>query len=115
MKEIQVVARCRIHEGKLEAFKAAARACLANTREKDKGTLEYDWFFNPDKTECVVLETYRDSEAVLGHVENLGEKVHALLGTCDFSIELFGDVSPALRELLEAFPHRIYDHYFQGL
>ena len=65
MEELQVTARCKIHDGKLDAFKVAAQECLKSVREEDNGTLQYDWFFNEDHTECVVRERYRDSEAIL--------------------------------------------------
>jgi quinol monooxygenase YgiN len=65
MNELQVTARIRIHDGKLDDFKNAAERCVTSVREKDTGTLQYDWFFNDDETECVVRERYRDSDAVI--------------------------------------------------
>lgn len=49
-----------------------ADQCIAVAKEKDPNTLQYDWFFNPDQTECVVREKYADSDAVLAHIQNLG-------------------------------------------
>jgi quinol monooxygenase YgiN len=46
MKAIQVTARAAIHEGKLEEFKVLAAQCMRTVRERDSGTLQYDWFFN---------------------------------------------------------------------
>jgi hypothetical protein len=65
LKELQVTARLKIRDGQFEAFKAAAKECLRSVVERDDGTLQYDWFLNEAKTECVVRETYRDSDAVL--------------------------------------------------
>ena len=31
-----------------------AASAMQSVREKDSGTLQYDWFFNNDETECVV-------------------------------------------------------------
>lgn len=115
MRQIQVTARCRIHEGKLNAFKTAADVCLRSVREKDHGTTQYDWFFNADRTECVVRETYRDSDAVLGHIANLDDALGTLLCTCDLlSLEIYGEPSPALLKAVESLPHKVYD-YFHGL
>jgi quinol monooxygenase YgiN len=113
MKELEVAALCKIHDGKLDAFKAAAAACLQSVREKDTGTLQYDWFFNENLTECVVRERYRDSEAVLEHIANMGDAFGALLGTCDLSLEVFGDPSAELAEATSALPTRVYS-FFQG-
>ena len=72
MSELQVTVRLTIHDGKLSEFKEVAAQLMQSVRENDSGTLQYDWFFNADQTECVVRERYRDSEAVLEHVANLG-------------------------------------------
>ena len=114
MKQIQLTARLRIHPGKLHAFKVAAAACLRCVREKDTGTTQYDWFFSADEAECVVRETYADSEAVLGHTENVGEALGELLSTCDISLELYGEPSSALLKAVEGLPCQLYSH-FQGL
>jgi quinol monooxygenase YgiN len=43
-------------------------------RTKDTGTLQYEIYFNDDQSECIVLERYRDSEALIEHLANLGVK-----------------------------------------
>lgn len=96
MSELQVTARLKVHDGKLAEFKAAAERCVTSVRENDSGTLQYDWFFNADETECVVRERYRDSDAVLEHIANMGDAFGALLGVCDILLEVYGDPSPEL-------------------
>ena len=113
MTELQITARCKINDGRLDAFRAVAERCLRSVRERDDGTLQYDWFFNQDRTECVVRERYRDSEAVMQHIANLGETMGALLETCDLSVEVFGDPSVELVEAITAIPTQVYS-YFQG-
>ena len=114
MNEIQVTARLTIHKGKLDDFKAIAAACIQSVREKDTGTLQYDWFFNDDQTVCEVRERYRDSEAVLEHIGNLGDTFGALLGVCDMSLGVYGTPSPALLKASEGLDLVIYS-YFDGL
>ena len=111
LKELQVTARCKIHDGKLDAFRAVAQECMKSVREKDDGTLQYDWFFNEDQTECVVCERYRDSEAVMQHIANLGETMGALLETCDLSLEVFGDPTPELIDATKALPTKVYGSF----
>ena len=40
----------KIREGKLDGFKRQAAVCISQVKEKDPGTLQYDWFLNSDKT-----------------------------------------------------------------
>lgn len=99
MSAIQLTARGVIQAGKLEEFKVLAAQCMRTVREKDSGTLQYDWFLNEGQTECVVRETYRDSEAVLEHIAHLGATLGAILSVSDWTFEVFG--SPSL-ELIAA-------------
>ena len=99
MKAIQVTARGTIHKDKLEEFKVLAAQCMRIVREQDSGTLQYDWFLNEAQTECVIRETYRDSEAVLEHIANLGATMGAVLTVADWTFEVYGSPS---RELVQA-------------
>ncbi|MEN8143739.1 MAG: antibiotic biosynthesis monooxygenase [Gemmatimonadota bacterium] len=111
MSALQVTARLKIHEGKLDEFKQVAAQCMQSVREKDSGTLQYDWFFNDDQTECVVRETYRDSDAVLEHIGNLGEIMGALLGVSDMDLEVFGTPSDELAEAAAELAPRVYSPF----
>ena len=102
--EIDVIARCSIHEGKLNSFREVAARCLSNVRAKEKGAMRYDWYLNTEQKECVVIERYRDSEAVLEHIANLGENLEALTACCDLWIELYGNPSKELAETAAAMP-----------
>lgn len=108
MNALQVTARLTIHEGKLEQFKELAAQCMRSVHERDVGTLQYDWFFNDDQTECVVRETYKDSGAVLEHIANLGDTMRALLGVCSMHLEVYGSPSPELVKAAAALAPKIY-------
>lgn len=108
MSELQVSARLKIHPGKLEEFEAAARTCVEIVRERDSGTLEYDWYLSEDGSECEVRERYRDSEAVLEHLTNLGDQFGALLAIADLSVEIYGEPSAELLEATAAIPTKVY-------
>src|SRR5262245_1570900 len=88
MNELQSIARLKIHPGKLEEFKRLAAKCMESVRTRDTGTLQYDWFFSSDYSECLVYERYRDSEAFVEHITNLGETMAALFETCSGSGEM---------------------------
>jgi quinol monooxygenase YgiN len=100
MSKIQVSARIKIPHGMLEEFKRQAGECIKQVKEKDVGTLQYDWFLNGDKTECEVREVYESSDAALVHQSNLSEPLQILfekLGSVP-SIVIYGDPSAELLE-----------------
>lgn len=111
MKSIQATARFQIHEGNLDEFKKVANECIAVTKEKDPGTLQYDWFLNPDQSEFVVRESYSNSDAVLAHLGNLGELFDKILQLADFSIEVYGDPSEELQKAAAALKPGVYSFY----
>jgi quinol monooxygenase YgiN len=108
MSELQSIARLKIHDGKLAEFKRLAAKCTELVRTKDTGTLQYESYLNSDNTECLVFERYRDSQALLDHLKNMGETMTAILQTCDASGEICGTPSPELVEQFKDSPVQIY-------
>ena len=80
-------------------------------RTQDTGTLQYDTYFNDDQTECVVLERYRDSDALLEHAEHLGDLMAAVIATGSVEGELLGEPSAELRAKLAGSPVRLLTLY----
>ena len=97
MSELQGIGRFMFHEGELEEFKRLAAQCMEIVRAKDTGTLQYNIYFNDDQSECIVLERYRDSEALIEHAAHLGDLGEAIFATGWVSGELLGEPSAELR------------------
>jgi hypothetical protein len=66
-------------------------------RTKDTGTLQYDIFFNDDQSECIVVERYQDSSALMEHAQHVGHLVEAILATGWVSSEMLGEPSAEVR------------------
>jgi len=116
METLRLIFRMRIHDGKLEAFKAVAAEILdiviANGGD---GTVDYDWFMNDDESECVVVETFADSEALLAHADRVNEPAVRMFGMCDLeNLWLCGNPSPAVVEKTSAYGAGVY-RYLQRL
>lgn len=96
MNKIQASAKLKIPDGKLEEFKQAARDYIKEIKEKDKGTLQSDWFISNDNSECEIRETWESSEAAREHQKNLAEFSMKFFGKFDlpYLITVYGDVSP---------------------
>ncbi len=101
MSELLGIARFKFHEGEVEEFKRLSAQAMEIVRTKDSGTLQYDIDLNDDESECMVIERYRNSEALIEHFENLGELSEAILATVSVVHgEVLGEVSAALRAAL---------------
>jgi quinol monooxygenase YgiN len=97
MGELQGIARFRFHEGKVEDFKRLSAECMEIVRTKDTGTLQYEIFFNDDESECIVLERYRDSDALIEHGANVRDLMEPILATASVAGEVLGEPSAELR------------------
>lgn len=106
--ELQGIARFKFHEGKVEEFKRLSAQCLEIVRAKDPGTLQYDTYLNHDETEAVVLERYRDSEALIEHAANLDDLMEAVLATGSVVGELLGEPSAELKAKLAGSPVGVF-------
>ena len=111
MSELKVTARFKIPGSNVAEFKSLARACMECVRDKDTGTLQYDWFFNEDGTECMVHETYASSDAVLEHVGNLGDLFGSLLGISELALEVFGAPTEELAAATSSLDVTVYGHF----
>ena len=100
MSELQGIVRFNFHEGKVEEFKRLSAQAMEIVRAKDTGTLQYDTYFNDDQSECIVLERFRNSEALIEHAEHLGDLTKAILATGSVTGELLGEPSAELRAKL---------------
>jgi len=112
MSELQSIVRFRFHEGQQEEFKRLSAVCMEIVRTRDPGTLQYDTFFNEDETECIVLERFRDLEALLQHSANIGDELMAqIVATAECHGELLGDVPAEIRADLAGGPVQVFLPY----
>lgn len=108
MSKISVRFVLTLHDGRIDALRGIATKCVAAVREKDTGTLQYDWYLSPDGKECVVLETYESSEAFLDHMGNVGPLLGELMELGTGHLDIFGEPSHELREAAAAFEPAIH-------
>jgi quinol monooxygenase YgiN len=108
VSELQGIARFKFHPGQVEEFKRLSAQCMEIARAKDTGTLQYEIYFNDDESECIVLERYRDSAALIEHTANLGALGEAIFATGSVSGELLGKPSAELRANLADSPVRLF-------
>ena len=116
--KLQISANMKIRPGMIEGFKNQAAECISKVKQKDPGTLQYDWFLNDDNTECEIREIYENSDALLAHVENLREPLRILFErfATDHSVVIYGDPSAQLLENAKSrgVSFKIYS-FLQGL
>src|SRR6476660_5355531 len=86
----------QFHAGKLEEFKRLSTRLMEVVRTKDTGTLQFEIYFNDDQSECIVLERYKDLEALMEHGANVGELANAIFATGAATSACLGEPSAEL-------------------
>ncbi len=78
----------RIHPGKSDDFRAVCTEFVGKTRD-EPGCLFYGFSFDGDEAHC--REGYEDANAVLAHLENVGDLLQKALGLADITrLEVHG-------------------------
>lgn len=103
MSQFEVRAHMKVREGELGGFRRQAAELMRITREKDTGTLAYDWFVSSDGTECEVREAYVDADALVQHALNVRDARAAMFAefAYDHRMAFYGEPSPGLLALVE--------------
>jgi quinol monooxygenase YgiN len=102
--KLDVSARMTVRPGKLEGFKRQAAECIKQTKEKDNGTLRYDWYLSADQTKCEIRESYASSDALIEHRLNIGAALDKLFSEFadDHRVVIYGTPSEKLFDRVNA-------------
>lgn len=102
-ESIQVYTKFHIHPGEAENFQRIALQLLDIVKEKDAGTPRYDSFYNPDLTECVLMDTYADTNGMYSHMRHCAKVHHELTDRSTMTVEFLGLPPPAAMKGIASF------------
>lgn len=103
-----IVPYFKVHDGKLEAFKALCGQFVEKTEQEPK-CLYYGFSFDGDAAHC--REGYADAAGLLAHLENVGPLLEEALKIADITrLEVHGPEAElaALREPLAGLDPRFF-------
>jgi quinol monooxygenase YgiN len=109
--QIQYAVKWRIHDGKLDEFKALADQANQLVEQNEPDMLGYHWYFDADEKNCTLIEQFPDSAHILVHLGNVGEILGKLVEVSDISIDSYGSVSDEARGALDPLGAVYHDHY----
>lgn len=105
---IEIFTRFFINPGELETFQAYADEILAIVREKDPGTIRYDWFYDKAGEQCIAMDTYAGWDGTVTHMKNCHEPHDALLKHSKMITEFLGRLKPDLEARLASFKPYVF-------
>ncbi|MBX3509570.1 MAG: hypothetical protein KF700_00095 [Hyphomonadaceae bacterium] len=102
MSKVWVKGRARAKD--VRAFEAWAAELVEKIRTTDKGTLAFGVYPVGAGDEYIFLELYKDSDAALSHLANVGDLLGRMGDVAEITaaLEVYGNVSDQLRETYAA-------------
>ena len=107
-EELIGIGRLKLHEGKLEEFKRLSAHVMEIVRTLDTGTLQFDIYFNDDQSECILIERYKDSAALMEHAAHVGDIMAPIFATGTLSSEMLGVPSAQLTAMMTGSDVRLF-------
>jgi len=100
-----------IKEGKLDDFKAVVNTMIEMTDVNEPNTLVYEYHINEDGTECHLLETFKDSDAFMVHLGNVGHLFDMLFESATMTrAKIYGSPSAELQQALNPLGVEYFAH-----
>jgi len=98
-QDIRKVVEVAIDEGRLDEFKQVANEFIQRVELSEPDTVSYEWFLDVDGNKCYILEWYKDSPALLAHLDNIRDLYGDLLEVSKITrLEVFGNPSIEVRQ-----------------
>ena len=96
-------AEVTIQEGKKEEYKKLIQDMSRVVEANEPDTINYRFYLNKSETECIIWETYANSEAVLAHINGVASqtilpKVHSVSRIS--RLDVYGNPSEELQKVL---------------
>jgi quinol monooxygenase YgiN len=110
-QEVITNATFDIHKGQSEMFEEVAQLMIAAAM-REPGCLGYEWFFSADGSQCHLIETYADADAMLAHINGhtIQTLIPKLMETASLSsVEFYGDPGPAAKGVLEGVGAKFFE------
>ena len=110
MSKVWVKGRARAKNGDVKRFEAWAAELVAKISASDPDTLAFGVYPTGENDEYVFLELYKDSQAAIGHMANVGPLLQRMGDVADQTgdpLEVYGEVSDELRDMYAAWNAKV--------
>lgn len=93
-----------VRDGQLDDARVLMDEMVTSTLD-ESGTRGYEWFLSEDGGHCHINERYADSDAVMAHLGNFGEKFAERFLACfePTTLSVYGEPSAEARAALDGF------------
>ncbi len=105
MQELRVLTRIT-NISNVDKFKMLFRKAFIIAAQ-ESGTLQYECYLDVEGKSCTHLETFKNSDAVAVHVQNIASIFQEIVQICDLEFIVLGDRDEKITVLAEQFGAKI--------
>lgn len=111
-KQVQYTSEFTLPEGKTEEFKRILHSIIESVEKNEPDLNAYQVYLNPEQNKAFIVEWFRNSEAILTHLGNVGSLFPELLAIAPIvRFEVFGDLTKEAEDALRAIGAKIFKYH----
>ena len=110
--QINVRAEFNVEKGKIEEFKKLIQDMSRMVENDEPDTINYQFYLNRSETKCMVHETYKNSESVIGHITGVASKtiLPKIFNISKLNrLDVYGNPSEELQKVIASFDSQIFN------
>ncbi|MEJ7767149.1 MAG: antibiotic biosynthesis monooxygenase [Chitinophagaceae bacterium] len=111
-KQIQYTAELTIADGKIDEFKRIMHSFVETVHQNEPNMNAYQVYLNAEENKAFVVEWFKNSEAVLAHLADVGPMLPELLAIAPITrLEVFGNLTKEAEDALKSIGAKIFKYH----
>jgi hypothetical protein len=111
-KQVQYTSEFTIVEGKIEEFKRIMHSIIESVEKNEHDMNAYQVYLNAEENKAFIVEWFKNSEAILLHLANVGPIFPGLLAIAPvMRLEVFGNVTKEAEDALRSIGAQIFKYH----
>lgn len=111
-KQVQYTGELTIANGKLDEFKRIMRSFVETVQKNEPDMNAYQVYLNEEESKAYVVEWFKNSEAVLAHLADVGPMLPELLAVAPITrLEVFGNLTKEAEDAVKSIGATIFKYH----
>ena len=111
-KQIQYTAELTIADSKIDEFKRIMHSFVETTHKNEPDMNAYQVYLNAEENMAYIVEWFKNSEAVLAHLADVGPMLPELLAIAPITrLEVFGNLTKEAEDAVKSIGAKIFKYH----
>ena len=111
-KQVQYTSEFAIAEGKIDEFKKIMHSIIESVEKNEHDINAYQVYFNAEENKAFIVEWFKNPEAILIHLANVGPLFPELLAIAPIvRLEVFGNLTKEAEDAVRSIGAQIFNYH----